>query len=363
MRLKSNIQLIYGGFFSFGGGAKGAIAKLSDCFTKIGHPNSIFSLENLPIYKRYNAHLVKFILNNRLLSPLDIIYKTKIHDRYFHQYLDHSSYHIYNDVFFSRRQSQKELFILHALWSDNLQGKEISPRFLDKLLAFEAQKLTEKSGLIVTVSKEYKEAVLNKLAPFWTNPPEIKVLPLGIDFSKLPDRLSPPKTQPHKICICGYLEARKNFSFIAEVLKELKDKNFKSQLNVIGKGPLEDTLKSEFEAASEGFHKIEFHGWLPPHEVWDQMSQNDILLHPSLKESFSYTLLEARAIGLTTISTPGLEVPDDFITHRTQLDAKTWSNLIINSENSNHLEFKSCLQKKYDIVNYAQGILDLLNYR
>src|SRR5205085_1816779 len=98
------------------------------------------------------------------------------------------------------------------------------------------------------------------------------------------------------------------------------------------------------------------------------LAQNHILLHPSLKESFSQTLLEGKLAGLTTLANRDLEVPPEFIDKPLEFDPAVWASEImmltpsvISAEIDDiHLARLQELRSKYDRRAMAKRTLSVL---
>lgn len=107
---------------------------------------------------------------------------------------------------------------------------------------------------------------------------------------------------PDKVTLlyCGRLTEEKGILDLLSVMKEIDES--KAQCLIVGNGPLEDRVKSEFQG--KGLKK-----WSPavPHlEVGATMALGDILLLPSRtqsnwKEQFGRVIVESMACGLAVI--------------------------------------------------------------
>ena len=95
-----------------------------------------------------------------------------------------------------------------------------------------------------------------------------------------------------------------------KVFKKIYSVDQEYKLTIIGDGPDEQILKSFVE---EFQIPVRFTGRLDHEGVLKELVKHDMYLHPSIKESFSFALLEAKLSELTTCAYAGLEVPREFI--------------------------------------------------
>jgi glycosyltransferase involved in cell wall biosynthesis len=104
----------------------------------------------------------------------------------------------------------------------------------------------------------------------------------------------------------GRLEPNKGVTELLDLFLRLEDSE--TELRFVGDGPLREALERE---ATE---RVSFAGAVGQEQVWEEMRQADLLVHPSSCESFCFTLLEAQAAGLPFVSSdvPGIRgaVPD-----------------------------------------------------
>lgn len=98
------------------------------------------------------------------------------------------------------------------------------------------------------------------------------------------------------IVCSGMITTSKAYFIVIESLLQLKDKNF--HLAFLGDGPLKENLIKKAEPIKE---KITWLGWVQRTEVIETIKMADILIHPSLKEGTSMTILEALGMGIPVI--------------------------------------------------------------
>lgn len=108
----------------------------------------------------------------------------------------------------------------------------------------------------------------------------------------------------------GRLEPNKGVIELLALFRRMDDPrlNADTELRFVGDGPLREALERE---ATE---RVSFAGAVGQEQVWEEMRQADLLVHPSSCESFCFTLLEAQAAGIPFVSSdvPGIRgaVPD-----------------------------------------------------
>jgi glycosyltransferase involved in cell wall biosynthesis len=153
-------------------------------------------------------------------------------------------------------------------------------------------------------------------------------LPLGINQSDFVDSRKIPSINK-KIIYIGALESRKNVIFLLEVFKKLFEFDNDYALTIIGDGP-DRNMVEKFIATYN--LPVRLLGRISHMAVVDELFQNNLYLHSSTKESFSYALLEAKLAGLTTFAYSGLQVPSEFIDIKiSDYDVDQWFDAIRNN--------------------------------
>ena len=100
-----------------------------------------------------------------------------------------------------------------------------------------------------------------------------------------------------KLLFVGSLDKRKNVGIVLRALLSLRNRNL--SFDIIGDGPerkcLEDYVKGQHA------QRIVFHGKMPMKQVYDRMSQYDILILPSRYDGWGAVVNEALQRGLYVI--------------------------------------------------------------
>ena len=317
------VVIYYGGFARFGGVCSHVRAIQSE-LQRIGCNVVVVSLDCLPIWVRFVPHFIEKIINF-VNTPVGFFYKglaTKtLYRFFFNMYAD---VRIFEDIYLAWDSEIPSITILHAVWSDNLQAYSIGEMQMNKLKMLEAEVIEKIMQPVVTVSYPYLEYLKTEHFPVALSK-KIEVIELGIDQSNFKRNSIKDKKS---IVYSGTLEARKNVVFLLGVFKNLRIVDSGYRLTIIGDGP--DRRALEKFAISNDL-PVRFLGSLSHENVLAELHQHGIYLHTSVKESFSYSLLEAKLAGLKTCAYYKLQVPCDFLDVRIcTFDIDDWCRGILN---------------------------------
>lgn len=307
MNTKKNIQIFYGGFQFNKGGVNSYSSSLNNQLKKKFNV-SLYTLDNLPIFIKFIPHIIEKIINF-LYFPLGFYYKGTI-TRFLFKFFfkKKTDYIIFQDIYISWNSNIPSLTMLHAIWSDNLQGYDVNKKKLLKLKKKEINKINSINHSLSTVSVPYRNFILKKHFFNKINK-KIKVIGLGIE-KNLVKSVKKIKKKPKSLIYVGSLEHRKNIFFLIDVFYKLYTHNSKYTLTIIGSGP----LKQELIKYSKKLNlEINFLKNKDRKEIFNKLCKHEIYIHTSVKESFSLSLLEAKLAGLTTVAYKRLQIPKDFI--------------------------------------------------
>ena len=307
MNTKKNIQIFYGGFQFNKGGVNSYSSSLNNQLKKKFNV-SLYTLDNLPIFIKFIPHIIEKIINF-LYFPLGFYYKGTI-TRFLFKFFfkKKTDYIIFQDIYISWNSNIPSLTMLHAIWSDNLQGYDVNKKKLLKLKKKEINKINSINHSLSTVSAPYRNFILKKHFFNKINK-KIKVIGLGIE-KNLVKSVKKIKKKPKSLIYVGSLEHRKNIFFLIDVFYKLYTHNSKYTLTIIGSGP----LKQELIKYSKKLNlEINFLKNKDRKEIFNKLCKHEIYIHTSVKESFSLSLLEAKLAGLTTVAYKRLQIPKDFI--------------------------------------------------
>lgn len=268
----------------------------------------LITLESLPLPLRYLPHVTSKVVN-WFRSPLGFHYKGRV-TRWLYKRLfnDRADVRIFEDIYLAWNSSIPSVTVLHAVWSDNLQGIVSKAQHVARLIEAESATIDAITHPIVTVSAPYRRLLVDTHQGS-ERLPQISIVPLGLDLEEFASAPRPDRI--HKSLVyCGALEPRKNVGFLLALFSELHRSDTGYYLTIIGNGPEEDALANY---VAEHALPVTFCGRLSREAVIRELPRHSIYVHPSIKESFSFALLEAKVSGLITIAYEGLEVPGEFI--------------------------------------------------
>ena len=121
----------------------------------------------------------------------------------------------------------------------------------------------------------------------------------------LQDRDPPSPRKPRVVSVNNGFGKRKNVQSLIKAFAEIRGHCPEARLDLIGGGFESGGPASEWamkQGYSEGIHFI---GPLDHPATLERIREADILVHPSLEESFGYTLIEAASVGTPVIAGRG----------------------------------------------------------
>jgi len=119
---------------------------------------------------------------------------------------------------------------------------------------------------------------------------QLVLAPHAIDNERF-SGVQKPMTNSFKLLYVGKLEPRKNPFYLMKIMTQLNCAEVK--LSIVGSGPLERDLKEKFSEHSN----VEFLGFKNQIELPSIYSSADLLVLPSLSETWGLTINEALACG------------------------------------------------------------------
>jgi glycosyltransferase involved in cell wall biosynthesis len=320
---KKTAIIFYAGFVRFGG-VISHVKSLNNELLRLGWSVNVVTLDKLPLWCRYIPHLTEKIINI-INKPMGFLYKDRVtrslYKLFFNKKVD---LQIFEDIYISWNSNIPSITILHAIWSDNLQSFSVCPVQEYKLKEREVKIIESIHHPVATVSHPYLKYIKESHFPYKINK-NIDVIELGIDQSLFKKH---NVINNKSIIYVGSLEIRKNIRFLLQVFKKLLEKDASYSLTIIGDGPQRRKLE---DFAKFNSLNVSFLGALSHDCVIDEMLKHKIYLHTSIKESFSYALLEAKLAGLKTCAYAKLQVPSDFIDMPIiTMEVDDWCNGILN---------------------------------
>jgi glycogen synthase len=127
----------------------------------------------------------------------------------------------------------------------------------------------------------------------------IGVIPNPVSFDRVRPR---PVTELHRWLFVGALIPRKGVDLLVEAFAKCRADEPALTLTVVGEGEMAAGL-AERAAALGVAEAVTFTGAVPPPEALNLMRTHDLLVHPSRRETFGMTVVEAVAAGMPVLVT------------------------------------------------------------
>lgn len=227
------------------------------------------------------------------------------------------------------------------------------------------KKYKECNNQFIAISKDVKHYLTENLTDFRDN---IHLVPNAINTVRFNSNRSYSRhNEPFHIVSIANLVSKKNHVFLIGVMEILLKKGVIVTLDVLGAGPLMDSLKNETK--EKGLeNKLRFLGSVG--DVPDQLKKAHLYVHPAKYEPFGLVLLEAMASGLPVVSLDGygnrelIKEGENGYLLPNNASAEDFAEKIIYFIN-NPLELERMgkfaleFSKKYDIDHYTNRLLEL----
>jgi glycosyltransferase involved in cell wall biosynthesis len=166
---------------------------------------------------------------------------------------------------------------------------------------FLRQKLLAAQNILIC--SHYNQQYLRDLYPdiYDAIAGKIRVFYHGIDFKQFEYVVN---KRPDFTCLAvGRLAKTKNFEQLLYAAQELHRRGLDIQVEIVGDGEAEASLKQLAETLQLGDH-VRFRGWLHPSEVQEAMKRATLLVHPSHSpgDNIPNVIKEAMALGTPVIA-------------------------------------------------------------
>lgn len=237
-------------------------------------------------------------------------------------------------------------FIISVWGSDivDFPSNFIKRRFLEKTL---------KSADHISVTSKFLERRTMQLYPKLES--RISIIPFGIN---IPDAIIDEK-HDNMIRLVFIKVHREIYGpdILLLALKKVVAKNPRVHLTLAGEGELTDKLQRMTKELELEKH-VDFCGFIDNQEIFHFLSKFDIMVMPSLKESFGVAVLEASAVGLPVIAGDVGGVPEVLISEKTGIlvppgDVETLSQAIIRlADNADLRKRMGFAGRKFVAENY-----------
>ncbi|MCZ4297921.1 glycosyltransferase family 4 protein [Henriciella marina] len=316
--------IYYAGFRHRTGGAYKHAVETAEELARTGWSVEVIAADDLPIFARYIPTILGKIIN-LFASPLGFYYRGRVSAFLFRLFCKRGAeLTIFEEIYISWNSKTPSVTMLHATWSDNLQGLRYRERWRDRLIEKEISILNRIEHEVITVSDEYLQFLRSDIFGAKLKK-RISVVPLALDVPA--EAWKNPSTNARTgLVVTARLEPRKNLFFLIDVFTEFSRRNPNVTLTIIGDGPQENALK---ELVAQRAIPVVFTGRLNKENVFAELQKHRVYVHTSTKESFSFSLLEAKLNGLATCAFGDLQVPRLFIDYPVlDFEVENWvSNL------------------------------------
>ncbi len=216
----------------------------------------------------------------------------------------------------------------------------------------------------IAISKDTYSYFNNSLPPDLNN---IDLLYNAINFQRfLYSGEKKIRQQTLKLVTVGSLVHKKNQSFLVDVVRELKQKNIKVQLDILGDGPNRERIEHKIRD-EKLTDEITLHGNVP--NVENYLWNSDVYVHSATEEPFGLVLIEAMAARLPVVTLDGKGNRDLIVEGKNgfmlfEEDAKKFANQIILLYQDEKLyqqisQYAVKYARKYDIKNYVDQLISL----
>ena len=130
----------------------------------------------------------------------------------------------------------------------------------------------------------------------------VSVLPNPVSAQAFALQRQPQRGRQRVLMVCNGWDARKNGQAGLRAFAWLCERNPQAELVACGWGFGPGEAAEQWWLAQGLRGRVRFAGAMPHAQVLQEMSHSDVLLHPSLEESFGVVLAEAMAIGLPVVA-------------------------------------------------------------
>lgn len=206
----------------------------------------------------------------------------------------------------------------------------------------------------------------NNFLRYGVDQKKIFIVPYTIDESKY---YSKNGIKNYDIMFCGQLIERKMPLFFCEVAKGLNLMYRNIRVLILGKGPLENEIRSYFE--KEGI-QYSMPGFVQQNDIAQYFQNSKVFLFPTLSDGWGVVANEACASGLPVITCANAGVADDLIINGNNgfvlpLLVESWvehvskllSDIVLyETFSKNSLE----QVRKYSVENAANRVKNVINF-
>jgi glycosyltransferase involved in cell wall biosynthesis len=132
---------------------------------------------------------------------------------------------------------------------------------------------------------------------------------LGLDLTEF--QYQPGNRETTKVLGVGALEKYKGFDYLLQAASELMKRGIDIEVELIGDGKERAALETLADKLDLG-NRVNFQGWLPPHQVKNAMKEATLLVHPSigLGDAVPTVIKESMALGAPVVASAIAGIPE-----------------------------------------------------
>lgn len=172
-----------------------------------------------------------------------------------------------------------------------LHGTDIRLLLKSKLFQRLAHPIFKRAKYITTVSSFLKGKLLSVLS---LPQEKVKVVPMPVNpvFETLKPAFRIKRKKKKILSVARYTE-QKGISYLLEALKQLKEKGYDFEAEIVGEGPLEDEFRRKIEQSSLS-GSVFLVAMMPQEKLKILYEKCDLFVLPSMEEGFGMVLVEAQ---------------------------------------------------------------------
>ena len=207
-----------------------------------------------------------------------------------HSHGINSEFFVYTLKSFLKEKNIKCITTVHGIAEmDRVQKSTIEQKIFSKLQIIALKRIDS----IIAVSKSIKKDLEKK----GIDKNKIVIIYQSAIDNKIEDKEEYILHKPIRLCCVGRLELVKNYSYIIDLLSSMTDNN-NYICDIYGDGSLKSLLEDEIKEKKIE-HIIKIKGYVD--NVETIYKNHDILIQPSIYESFGLSIVEAMIYGIPVI--------------------------------------------------------------
>lgn len=193
------------------------------------------------------------------------------------------------------------IFTLHGLFEYHLQG------FGHEVMKLVLQNLRRVKNMIAV-----SHIAANTYLHQGVRPKKLQIIPNGITWQTTPApnaRVAAFSREQPTLLTVGFMVKEKRMDQVIRVLDALRKKNSKAVLVIVGRGEMAHDLRQLVKKLNLT-EQVLFLGEVSPQHLPNIYAAVDIVVHPSVVDSFSMVCLEAMSFGKPVICTSNIGITE-----------------------------------------------------